>query len=58
MLLKMLSIECDNCNEKGNELFMHYSGIGPYCESCLDIVLSDDGIPLSAYKFESIIDLV
>lgn len=53
---KLRSEICDACGKDGYEtrLYVHYSGVGPYCEDCLETEKSDDGYPLNAYKFEPI----
>jgi len=53
---KMINIFCENCNvnDCDQDLYIHYSGMGPYCEECLHILKTDDDVPLWAYKFEPI----
>src|SRR3989304_5342501 len=49
---KLTNTFCENCNSSAisTELFIHWSGLGPYCEECLDILSDDEGGTLSCYK--------
>lgn len=56
-LKRRKNIRCENCNKHNSKLYVNYTGIGPYCEECLDILEDDDGNPLWCHKFESIDDI-
>jgi hypothetical protein len=50
------TIFCENCGKNANEkeLYINYTGVGPYCCDCLDIVPDGNGNMMSAHKFEHI----
>ena len=48
---RLRNLECEGCGKNGleTELLSHYSGVGPYCDECIE---EDD--ELNGYKFEPI----